>query len=338
MKCEKCDMAFFCSDTCRATSLRGHQQQRCSDLQEYAACETVRIQSIKDTGELRVLMPTELPRSSYVPLSTLQSWKEYFELSGNPLAPAIDNDFQPVNDDQKVHTIWRLLKLATESSSFILTVLAGLESAIPDLASRTSLTLHLLGPDSQELKFMRLHEELLHLLPKLQHLVVVFVGPEFPITGKDSQTPMNLECCPECQSAGRTRQIFFSRSLYHEFCSNNALAVKHPADMLVAFNSGHANAETHTWQPTLQKVLDPGKPAVFTTYNRNEALEESSVFDKMGAIFLVTAEQNRWKGLPPCFDTFEARYETYHQNFWWYIVKGKKLDDHEICKEHSDSP
>lgn len=326
MKCEDCDMAFFCSDACRSTSLDSHQQQRCSDLQEHAACETVKIQSIKDTGELGVLMPTEGPRSSYVPLSTLQSWKEYFDFSGNPLAPAINKDFQPLKDDAEVKTIWRLLKLATESSSFILTILAGLESAIPDLASRTSLTLHFLGPDLQELKIMRLHEELLHLLLNLQHLIVGLVGPDFPITGKDSEKATSVESCPECKTAGRTRQIFFSRSLYHDFCSKNPLAVKHPPDMLVAFNSGHADAESHSWQPTLKRILDTGTPAVFTTYNQKEALEEASVLKNLGAKFLVRPEQNRWRGLIPCFESFEARYETYHQNFWWYVVKGRKND------------
>lgn len=319
-------MAFFCSDACRSKGLSSHQQQRCSDLQESAACEAVKIQSTKDTGELGVLMPTELPHSSYVPLSTLRSWKAYFDFSSNPLSPAITEEFQPITDDQEIQKVWRLLKIATESSSFILTILAGLETAIPDLASRTSLTLHLLGPDVQELKIMRLHEELLHLLPNLNNLIVGFVGPDFPTTGKDSQKAMGVDCCPECKSAGRTRQIFFSRSLYHNFCLDNPLAAEHPPDMLVAFNSGHTDAETHTWQPTLQKILDMETPAVFTTYNRKEALEEGSVFEKMDARFLVRPEENRWRGLISYLDPFEARYETYYQNLWWYVVKGKNSD------------
>jgi len=325
IKCEDCNIAFFCSTSCRSTSFGSHQEQRCSDLREYAACEAIKIQSIKDTGGLGVLMLTELPRSSYVPLRTLRSWKEYFDFSGNPLAPAIDEDFRPVNNDPEVCSVWRLLKLATESSSFILTILAGLGSSMPDLANRTSLTIHILGPDLQELKILRLNEELLHLLPNLQHLIVGFVGPDFPITGKDSENLMDVECCPACKAAGRTREIFFSRALYHGFCSGNPLSSEHPPDMLVAFNSGHANSETHSWQLTLRKILDTGKPAAFTTYNRKEAMEEGSVFEEMGAEFIVRPEENCWRGLLPYLDSFEARYETFHQNFWWYIVKGKKI-------------
>lgn len=72
-----------------------------------------------------MLMPTELPHSSCVPLSILLSWKEYFDLPSNLFSPVINADSQAVEDDQEVQKIWRLLKLATESSSFILTILAG---------------------------------------------------------------------------------------------------------------------------------------------------------------------------------------------------------------------
>lgn len=143
---------------------------------------------------------------------------------------------------------------------------------------------------------MRLHEEMLHLLPNFQHLVMGFVGPDFPITGKDSQRAIGVEC------------------------SDNPLAAKHPPNIFVAFSSGHADAETHTWKTTLQKILDTGALAVFTIYDRKEALEEGSVFEEMDAVFLV------------------AKYEIYHQNFWRYVVNAKKLDgckhDEKRCGIH----
>lgn len=68
---------------------------------------------------------------------------------------------------------------------------------------------------------MRLHEEMLHLLPNLQHLVMGFVGPDFPITGKDSQRAIGVKCCPECKSAGRTRK-----------CSSRVHCIMSPAQII----------------------------------------------------------------------------------------------------------
>lgn len=317
-------MTFFCSEACRSATLDRHRARRCSDLQEIAACEVIKMQSMMDTGELGgIQMPTMLPRSSYKPLRSIRSWKEYFDFSSNPLAQCIDENFEPVENNPNIYPAWRTLKAATEASSFILTVLAGLESSIPDLANRTTLTLHVVGPSLQELQIQRMNEELLHLLPNLKHLIIGLIGPDFPVTGEDSKELMSSGCCPECTTAGRTRQIFFSRSLYHDFFSKNPLGAKHALDMLVAFNSGHADVETHTWRPTLLKILDIGKPAVFTTYNRQEAVEEGEVLQGLGAAFKVKPEENRWRGLLPYLDCFMARYETYHQNFWWYVIEGR---------------
>ena len=322
--CEDCQVTFFCSESCQSASFDKHKQQQCSDLQEFVACEYTKTKLIRETGDLGVTMPTRTPRTSHVPLKTLSSWKDYFVFSDNPLASAVNDSCQPVEQDMKTVHISRVLKIATDSSSYYLTILAGLESAIPDLASRATLTLHLLGPSMEEVKTLPLSEEMLHLLPNLKTLILGFVGPDFPAIEDESKGLQKIECCPECILAGRTRQIFYSRSLYHDFHAKNPRAVEHPPDMLVAFNSGHEDSDWDSWQPTLRTILDMGKPAVFTTYNRQEALQEASVFETTDADFIVKPEENLWKGLLPHLDSFEARYDRFYLNAWWYVVKGKR--------------
>ena len=322
--CEDCQVTFFCSKVCQSASLDTHKGRQCSDLQEFVACEYTKTKLIRETGELGVIMPTRTPRTIHVPLMSFGSWKEYFAFSDNPLASAVNDSCQPVEQDLKTVHFSRILKIATDSSSYYLTILAGLETSLPDLASRTSLTLHLLGPSMEELKTLRLSEELLHLLPNLRTLILGFVGPDYPAIEHESKGLEGIECCPDCTSAGRTRQIFHSKSLYHDFSSKNTLAVEYPPDMLIAFNSGHEDSDSESWQPTLQMILDMGQPAVFTTYNRQEALQEASVLEKMDADFVIKPEENQWKGLLPHLDTFEARYDRFYLNAWWYVVKGNR--------------
>lgn len=94
--------------------------------------------------------------------------------------------------------------------------------------------------------------------------------------------------------------------------------------MIVASNSGHAEAEAQSWRPTLGNILDMNTPALFTTYNQKEALEEQVVFGNMGAHFDQEPEENRWHGLQIYLDAFESNEGFYYKNYYWYIVKGRK--------------
>lgn len=127
MKCEHCNLAFFCSEDCRSASLPEHRQKKCSALQQYAACEVEKNLFMKETGKRIVQMLTKLPRTSYQPLTSLRSWKDYFEFSYNPLVESIDEAFRPIADVPNSSRASRLLTLATNPSSFVLTILAGLE-------------------------------------------------------------------------------------------------------------------------------------------------------------------------------------------------------------------
>lgn len=67
-----------------------------------------------------------------------------------------------------------------------------------------------------------------------------------------------------------------------------------------------------------------GTPAVFTAYNRQEAVAGAEKLDGLGAAFTLRPEENKWKDLMPYPETFAKRYEIYYKNFWWYLVKGQK--------------
>lgn len=280
---------------------------------------------IKETGDAVIRLPSEKPRSTYRPLHTAKSWKGYLrDLSDSPLASFITEDFSPAHDDKASLRACRFLKVGADSSSLILTILAGLESEIPNLSCPTKLTIHIVGADIPELGCANMTEELYHLLPKLQTLVVGYVGPDVGSNHGSTTKLVDFGCCPECQKMGRSpRQAFLADDLYHDF-ARSELFGKYPPDLVVAFHSGHADSEVKRWRLTLKCILDLGVPAVFTTYNKSEALEEGKSFDGMGAHFSRRPAENPWRGVLPRLDIAMERYDVFCFNHYWYIVKGRK--------------
>ncbi|KAK3176719.1 hypothetical protein OEA41_008044 [Lepraria neglecta] len=174
----------------------------------------------------------------------MDNWKEYFDdISDSPLAAYITNDFQPVFNDEYSLNKCRFVKVAVKSSTYIL---AGLEHEFPDVPSRKSLTVHIVGADEQETFTAMMAEELLHLLPNLNSLTVGYIGPD-AIENPTTQTELlDVERCPTCQQMGRPRRkVFVAGGLYHDFAQSE-LFRRHPPDLIVAFHSGPFESETST--------------------------------------------------------------------------------------------
>ena len=286
-------------------------------------CEYMLIKNIEVEGHNAVQLPTMKPRRTYKPLSTAQGWYEYFkDFNGTDAINCVKPDFTPSESERNNGFACTMLKLATDSSSTVLTALAALELTIPDLSQRDRLTVHMLGSTARDLMILRLNEEFLHLLPKLQLITVGYIGPDVPMNKESIQLIPN-ECCPQCTAACRKRQCFLRTCLYHE-CDEASLFPEYSPDLIVACNSGHSDEETESWRPTLERILESNIPAVFTTYNEQEATDEQIVLGRMGARFVQTGNKNRWHGLVPKVENFGARYEVFYHNHFNYIVKGKR--------------
>ena len=293
-------------------------------MKDIGACELVKIGHMKETGDAMIRLLSDKPRHTYRPHHTAKSWKGYLEdLSTSPLASFITEDFSPANGDKAALHACRFLKVAADSSSPILTLLVGLESEISDLSSRTELSIHFVGADILEFSGASMTEEVYHLLPELQTLSIGHVGPDVGSTHGNTTQLLDFGCCPECRKMGRSpRQVFLADDLYHNFAKSELFA-KYPPDLVVAFNSGHAESEVQRWRPTLKCILDLRVPADFTTYNESEAIGEGKIFDGMGAQFSRRPAENPWRGVLARLGNFAERYDVYYSNCYWYIVKGR---------------
>ncbi|KAL8643855.1 MAG: hypothetical protein Q9226_008077 [Calogaya cf. arnoldii] len=139
-------------------------EKQCSLLQELRLSECVLQNCIKVEGQIAVQLPTPSPRKEFTPLSALGDWYDYFKyLNGFEAMGYINPDFTPAEMQLPTSaSICQLVKLIADSSSMVLTALAALELADPDLSSRTRLTIHVVGATAHELMILRLNEEFLH--------------------------------------------------------------------------------------------------------------------------------------------------------------------------------
>jgi splicing suppressor protein 51 len=213
---------------------------------------------------------------------------------------------------------------ATDKSTMILTIIAALEAVFPDIGTRATITLHLIGATGKELDALMLFEEMLHLLPSLQKLHCAFVGLEMPTPGNPGEK-LVLDCCPDCVKAGRARSMEMWKGAYHDYIKTDPYF---KPDLAVAFHTGHSQEMMEEWAPTIKYLVNADHCTLFTTFNEKEMMEETGILKGLGAKFLVQGEKNKWKGMKAMLEVMEeVENSVYYNNQYWYVVASRKGDE-----------
>ncbi|KAJ7485213.1 hypothetical protein B0H11DRAFT_2018529 [Mycena galericulata] len=320
--CRKCKLAWWCSPECekRFSDSDVHSPQQCEGLCTLRAIESVKIAyALARRSHKHVMISTHGPSTSYIPPSTLSGWADYHKRITPDFktdARSFAREFQNVHPDAT-----RAIELlATDSTSIVLTLLSALETALPNLQTRSTICIHIVAAASRELHAKAMLEELLHSLPKLKVLTVVYVGPEV----FHFNEPQNL-ACSACQRMGRRRTAIRSSIKYHEFVRSPEYKAN-PSDLVAGFNTGMGEVETAGWKKSMGIVLDNKIPAVFTAYTKFEAFHDTTMLLDLGAFFLKFAQRNPWRGVIP---TIQERFQQYHldhySNNYLFIVRGREL-------------
>ncbi|EDV97144.1 uncharacterized protein LOC6556801 [Drosophila grimshawi] len=143
------------------------------------------------------------------------------------------------------------------------------------------LTIHLIGAEMEfEVDvFQKWEIFLLHILPAVKTLNVVFIGPELNTNNISLDQLSKIRCCRLCRKAQRTVQYHFENRLYHNYCS--APGFQSP-DLVCFFNAGLYRATGYaledTWPETMQASLNLKCPIVVTSYTKYEAPLDLSHF------------------------------------------------------------
>ncbi|KAJ6602426.1 hypothetical protein DFH09DRAFT_899920, partial [Mycena vulgaris] len=320
--CQTCKLAWWCSE-CEKRFGEVHTGSHCKDLATVRAVDSVKTAYfLARRSPQRFMLRTENARTSYLPPSSLSGWADYHDRIFPKFKFATEfvaREFQSVHPD----AVRAVELLATDSASIPLTLLHALEIAIPTLQTRSTLCIHIVAADERELMSKGMLEEILHYLPKLKSVTVVYVGPNvYP-----ADEP-NL-ACSACQRAGRRRIAIRSSStytirLYHKFATTPTYRAN-PPDLVAGFNTGMGEVETAGWKASMAVVLDSAVPAVFTTYTMYEAINDTNMLRGVGAFFLKNVEKNSWRGgIPMIQERFEEWGADHYVNNYWFMVRGRE--------------
>jgi len=212
-----------------------------------------------------------------------------------------------------------------------LTVLFSLQQCNFHLETIETLTIHLVGAEMQfEVETLQKWELfLLHLIPSLTMLKVVFIGPELKTESRFIQTLGKNKTCMKCNTAGRMVIYEFWRTLYHKFVMS--LDYQKP-DLTCAFNAGLYRLTDFegkdTWSPTIKVMLkEPDIPVVVTEYTQKELpfdiQRTQNILDSLEIITPPT--RNPFASLKPSLNFLsEETVPVIFKNFYITILQGEK--------------
>lgn len=233
--CRRCNHSGFC---------KGHRpdchDDSCAHLLRYK-------EIIKDQNKFGVSCPT-------IPPSLISSTL--------PKLTCIDNTFNSIRS--AVGEI-EFLEL-TEIVTYPLTVLNALLT-INDSRQLTSkkLLLHVVGAERsfETNKLEKWEYYVLHLIPDLRHLEIVFIGPELNTVNNE-----DFKVCSRCSSTQKSITFKFETRLYHELTK-----VPKP-DLVCVFNPGLYRITgfngQDTWKPTIASIFRKNCPVLTTSYTEKE--------------------------------------------------------------------
>lgn len=190
-----------------------------------------------------------------------------------------------------------------------------------NVASMTRLVVHLVGASAVEEMSVSKYVELVRLMPNLEYLRIVTVGPDlgdfssnFPSEGR----PLNFVEQDECSIRDSCDARIVRRpGYYHDLKGLDEV------DVVVGCHSGlHDERYTGRWLPTLRVLADKGVPCVFTAYNKSEALADVKILENVNVEVLVPPTSNPFRGLRPFLDPNRDPSDFIYSNAQYYVFRG----------------
>ena len=315
--CQHCLLTSFCP-SCQQT----HPSAECATLQYIAADDKAVVNLRRRTGKSSTNTLTQFPRKQHFPLSSAKDWYDYYtRLSDKDyFRYKMNRDLKYLANDPKEREYVEYMRCGTNITTIQLTLIAALEAVIPNISTRGSIDIHIIGATGTELCSVPAFEELLHFLPSLTALQISFVGLNVPeedlAYGTETQRSPTLECCTTCTKMGRKISFTTWRGLYHAYVDTELY--KTP-DLAAAFHSGFSVDEQADWYPTIKYLAYAPHPTLFTAFSYSEIQGEMKIWKDLGAEFVQNAEVNKWKGMSPSLGVCgDKPNEVIYKNHWWY--------------------
>lgn len=247
--CKNCLCVSYCSIL--------HQQQ--DSLRHSVSCQWLNLCFYIDKHFLKTKDP--------YPLLNIPVREEY-----EPLPCDMDSFISILVTFTNDTTKWNQsieVALLSELLTCPLTLLYALEKL--RTVSKNKLVVHVVGAGAFECTFLQKWETILHCLPQLSCLDLVFIGPE---TEQSLETSSVL--CMACQEKGRElRTKFKCGKLYHHYATCDSFLMP---DIIVVYNCGlheHEGTDADMWLLSLPFLVKFAQtPLILTSYTSKEAYKD----------------------------------------------------------------
>lgn len=278
--CEKCGYGWCCSEEHRKEyqAKGAHTEEICRTYNRAIECERFKWEHVQKHDEPFVEMPREpLPE---VLSAFPRNWDDYYETRCThawPLRSLLPRPYFDVGTQELSQPVNCLHAMYVHG--------------IDNFSSLSTLTIHIVGADqAYEWSPCPTHvwEEIMHCLPGVQKMEIIFVGPGLYTCLKprrDYVPPLDLECCPDCTAKGRNRFNTTYAKKWHEYRADEERYTK--PDLIVAFNAGISMEETDGWVESVKMMLEDDIPCLFTMYEETEAKGDYDLFKELGANILT---------------------------------------------------
>ena len=318
IECDDCHSVFYCSDEHLELDRLDHHRW-CSEYILNLKCNTYEAKNgIQD-------MP--------LPLDVDDTYTSLTDDIKTFLKPQLKpNDGSTMDHEMEI--------VISERLSYSLTLLYSLQKmgvglSKEPLNSIEELKVHVVGATSlgEMLGIIR-WEYMLHRLPALNKLHIVFIGPEIykdvetdedVLNDKHGLDDSGVTRCEDCVKKERVIFYEMANMTYHEF--TESLRYSKP-DTIISFNPQFfktQDSDTNSWIPTLEVILDsPEIPLIFTSYTSDEANKDLEFIKDICNNFktLYTTEKNPFCSLRPMRNSSKLGDPLFYSNQYLTCVSG----------------
>ncbi|KAG6897625.1 hypothetical protein C0992_012854 [Termitomyces sp. T32_za158] len=301
-------MAFYCSqghwDAVKNHHVRGACEDGYDDLTQCQMNQEIQ----KDVVFANIMANASPMEFSWAPERIKPSWESLKNKSwDSEYASGIMEAF-----GLPVAVVGPFVRGASIALSMPMTILHALEHLNCD----DQWTRKVLGASQLEIHHARIFEEILHRLPEVKTLELVFCGPELSklVASNEIIHDLDMETCEDCATLKRKRVqrlakqyvpqspviplLSVIKRLYHDYAKSLGDTFMKP-DLAVAFNSGLSAEDASSWKDTISFLITSKIPTVFTAYNREEAEAEARILHSAGANLIpeLGPISNTWRSI-----------------------------------------
>ncbi|KAJ6457849.1 hypothetical protein C8R47DRAFT_1163865 [Mycena vitilis] len=297
--CPRCQMSFYCCES-HWDATRSSHEMRCEELPGGLSHCEINLQ-VRADEEFRAIMTfPRLRENAWKFIPRQRSWTP---LEGSTWESAIGGDVErsAVMAAMKEH-IPASIRLVSSIATTVMTALHALEQLNSGSAwtQKSTLTIHILGgPPDFDPSIAYMYEAILHRVPNVQILNIVFCNPvlkAFVTVPRMAKSALReVDACSACRPMGGTIFYHYATKNYEDYVRSEGASFE-PPDLAIGTNCFFTTTEPELWRRTIKLLVARHIPSVFTAYDRRSAARDLDLMRESGAnpIPSLTLVQNPW--------------------------------------------